>query len=135
MSRAGLLLAFVLPLILAACSGSEDAGRGLYTKFCASCHGTNLEGQPDWIQRLPSGRLPAPPHNADGHTWHHSDEQLLIMIRDGLEAIAPGYETDMPTFADVLSDEEIMDILEYIKSTWPKRERDYQQARSLPSKD
>lgn len=57
------------------------------------------------------------------------------MIRDGLEAIAPGYETDMPAFADVLSDDEIMDILEYIKSTWPKRERDYQQARSLPSED
>jgi mono/diheme cytochrome c family protein len=30
----------------------------------------------------------------------------------------------MPAFADSLSDEEIWDILAYIRSTWPKRVQD-----------
>ncbi|WP_210283017.1 c-type cytochrome, partial [Devosia subaequoris] len=74
-----------------------------------------------------SGRLPAPPHDASGHTWHHSDKQLLAVIRDGLETMAPGYETDMPAFGAVLTDTEIMAIIDYIKSTWPERERGYQE--------
>lgn len=107
----------------------EMDGKVLYMEFCASCHGANLEGQPDWRQRLPNGRLPAPPHDATGHTWHHSDEQLFRIIKDGLAAIAPGYETDMPAYAGVLDDAQIEAILDYIKSTWPERERDIQQGR------
>ncbi|MDP3244263.1 MAG: cytochrome c, partial [bacterium] len=86
-------------------------GQALYQKYCASCHGADLEGQPNWMERLPSGRLPAPPHDETGHTWHHSNEQLLRIVRDGLAAIAPGYETDMPAFGDMLSDQEIEAIL------------------------
>jgi mono/diheme cytochrome c family protein len=33
----------------------------------------------------------------------------------------------MPAFDGVLSEQEIDDILSYIKSTWTQRERDYQQ--------
>ena len=77
----------------------EMDGKVLYMEFCASCHGANLEGQPDWRQRLPNGRLPAPPHDATGHTRHHSDEQLFRIVKDGLAALAPGYETDMPAFS------------------------------------
>ena len=104
-------------------------GQALYRDYCASCHGANLEGQPNWMQRLPNGRLPAPPHDETGHTWHHSDEQLLMIVRDGLAAIAPGYETDMPAFSPKLDDHEIIAILGYIKQTWPDRERDIQQSR------
>ena len=50
--------------------------------------------------------------------------------KEGLAAIAPGYETDMPAFAPVLTDDEIRSALDYIKSTWPERERAYQAARS-----
>ena len=109
-------------------------GRALYGENCAACHGADLEGQPDWKTLLPSGRLPAPPHDASGHTWHHSDAQLLRIIRDGLAAIAPGYQTDMPAFGDVLTDTEIIAILDFIKSTWPERERAYQQARTRAEK-
>ena len=52
-------------------------GRAVYAAQCASCHGANLEGQPDWRVRLPNGRLPAPPHDASGHTWHHPDKALF----------------------------------------------------------
>jgi mono/diheme cytochrome c family protein len=82
------------------------------------------------MERLPNGRLPAPPHNATGHTWHHSDGQLFRIVKDGLAAILPGYETDMPAFKDILTDAEITAVLDYIKSTWPERQREIQIARS-----
>ncbi len=106
-------------------------GQQLYADNCAGCHGLNLEGEPDWMTRLPNGRLPAPPHDASGHTWHHSDAQLFTITKFGLQAIVPGYESDMPAFEGVLTDEEIASILDYLKSTWPERERAYQAERSL----
>jgi len=48
-------------------------GQQVYAARCASCHGANLEGQPNWQQELPTGGLPAPPHDETGHTWHHND--------------------------------------------------------------
>ncbi|WP_439599960.1 c-type cytochrome [Devosia sp.] len=114
-------------------AGSEpagSAGRTLYLANCASCHGENLEGQPDWMKRLPNGRLPAPPHDESGHTWHHSDKQLFTIVKFGLAAISPGYESDMPAFEGVLADAQITAVLDYIKSTWPERARRYQAKRS-----
>lgn len=102
-------------------------GRTIYETQCAACHGAQLEGQPDWQMPLPSGRLPAPPHDATGHTWHHPDDILFRIVKEGTAAIVGGgYESDMPGFADVLSDAEIRAVLAYIKSTWPERERSYQ---------
>ncbi len=43
-------------------------GHLLYLAHCASCHGANLEGEPRWKVRRDDGRLPAPPHDASGHT-------------------------------------------------------------------
>ena len=106
------------------------AGRQLYLEHCASCHGANLEGQPGWRTALPSGRMPAPPHDATGHTWHHADADLFSLVKHGLGAIVPGYESDMPAFAGVLTDDEIRAVIDYIKSTWPDRERAYQAERS-----
>lgn len=102
-------------------------GRQIYADQCAACHGADLEGQPDWRTPLASGRLPAPPHDESGHTWHHPNEVLFRIVKEGTAAIVGGgYESDMPGFADVLSDAEIRAVLDYIKSTWPERERSYQ---------
>ena len=95
-------------------------GRVVYEQRCASCHGKNLEGQANWRERLPDGRLPAPPHDASGHTWHHPDETLFRITKEGVAAIAGGnYQSDMPPFKGVLSDSEIWAVLAYIKSAWP----------------
>lgn len=97
-----------------------EKGRTVYEQACASCHGANLEGQPKWRQRQTNGRLPAPPHDASGHTWHHPDQQLFEITKYGTAKFAPpGYESDMPGFEDQLSDREILASLAYIKSTWP----------------
>ena len=110
-----------------------EQGRQIYADQCASCHGAQLEGQPDWKTPLPSGRLPAPPHDAGGHTWHHPDDILFRIVREGTAAIVGGgYESDMPGFADLLSDAEIRAVLAYIKITWPERERTYQENVSQP---
>lgn len=82
------------------------------------------------MRRLPNGRLPAPPHDDSGHTWHHSDRQLFTIVKYGLQAIAPGYQSDMPTFEGVLTDAEIGEVLAYIKSTWSDRAKAYQADRT-----
>lgn len=99
-------------------------GKAIYAEHCAGCHGVNLEGQPYWRKRKSNGRLPAPPHDASGHTWHHSDKALFRTIKLGTEAIVGGdYKSDMPGFENVLSDPEIRAVINYIKSTWPKEIR------------
>jgi mono/diheme cytochrome c family protein len=108
-------------------------GKTIYVRHCSSCHGRSLEGQPNWRERLPNGRLPAPPHDATGHTWHHPDRQLFEITKNGATGILPGYESDMPGFQEVLSNREIWAVLAYIKSTWPgdiraRQERMNQQA-------
>lgn len=96
-------------------------GAEVYAAHCASCHGANLEGQPNWRERGPDGLLPAPPHDASGHTWHHADALLIRITRDGVGAVVgdPGYRTAMPVYRGVLSDEDIVAVLSWIKSRWP----------------
>ena len=103
-----------------------ELGQEVYAANCASCHGANLEGQPDWRRRNVNGRMPAPPHDASGHTWHHADRPLFTITKLGVGAVVPGYESDMPAFEGILSDDEIAAVLAFIKSTWPERERGFQ---------
>jgi mono/diheme cytochrome c family protein len=88
-----------------------------------------LQGQPNWRQRKADGKLPAPPHDDTGHTWHHADQQLFRITKDGVKPpLAPeGYESDMPAFGDVIADEEIWEVLSFIKSTWAEKSRAYQE--------
>jgi mono/diheme cytochrome c family protein len=112
-----------------------SAGQSLYVANCARCHGAKLEGQPDWMTRNESGRLPAPPHDESGHSWHHSDKQLFTITKFGLAAISPGYESDMPAFENLLPDDQIRLIWHYIKSTWPDRARAFQQVQTEADPD
>lgn len=99
-------------------------GARVYAQHCAACHGAKLEGQPDWRKRLANGRLPAPPHDESGHTWHHPDEVLFALTRNGLvPPHAPkDYASDMPAFEGKLSDDEIWAALAFIKSHWTTRD-------------
>jgi mono/diheme cytochrome c family protein len=129
-----LLRAIGCAVLLAACGDgapridAQDAknvaaGKAIYARHCAACHGANLEGQPNWRRRLPNGRLPAPPHDASGHSWHHPDTLLFGIVKNGLvPPYAPaGYASDMPAFGGVLSDDQIRAVLAYIQSRWPKQ--------------
>lgn len=100
-------------------------GREVYDVNCASCHGADLEGQPDWRSPGPDGRLPAPPHDETGHTWHHDGDTLFQLTKYGLADLIgdPDYDSNMPAYEGVLSDDEIIAVLSYIKSTWPDEVR------------
>lgn len=99
-------------------------GSLLYDTNCASCHGKNLEGQPNWQVKNDDGTLPAPPHDKDGHTWHHDDGLLFNYTKDGGASLGiDGFVSGMPPFRDSLTDDEIWSVLAFIKSTWPERHR------------
>jgi mono/diheme cytochrome c family protein len=112
-------------------------GQALYVEQCASCHGINLKGQPDWQTPDDNGILPAPPHDETGHTWHH-DNQLLFEYTQlgGAAALAArgvnGFASGMPGFGDTLTDDDTWDILAYIRSTWPERVQETQAGRNPP---
>ncbi|MBE2199506.1 MAG: cytochrome c [Anaerolinea sp.] len=141
-----LVLIFLWPLLLAACQGDGDLdlarnasqelsfppapalseadvalGQQVYAENCAACHGADLEGEADWKSQNEDRSFRAPPHDASGHTWHHGDDILIEAIRLGgarLPANIGGTST-MPAYADILTDEEILAVLAYIKSSWP----------------
>ena len=96
-------------------------GQKVYTAQCAACHGQRLEGQANWRQRGADGRLPAPPHDASGHTWHHPDDLLFRITKYGVAKAVDlkDYDSAMPAFEGQLSDEEIVAVLSWIKSQWP----------------
>ena len=100
-------------------------GQKIYAQHCAACHGAKLEGQPNWRQPLPNGRMPAPPHDESGHTWHHTDAVLFGITKEGLvpgKYAPPGHQSDMPGFGDKLSDDEIRAVLAFIASRWKSKE-------------
>src|SRR5437879_12955198 len=90
--------ALVVAALLAACTDTATQasqadprdtakvarGAKVYAENCAACHGAKLEGQPDWRRPFPNGRMPAPPHDESGHTWHHTDEVLFGITKYGV---------------------------------------------------
>ncbi len=110
-------------------------GEHLYLQHCATCHGKNLEGQPNWRQPGQDGALPAPPHDVNGHTWHHDNQLLFDYTNLGGQAAlsakgVTGFASGMPGFRGALSDSEIWNILAFIRSTWPQEIKDVQSARN-----
>ena len=113
------------------------SGEELYGEHCAVCHGADLEGEPNWQIANDDGTMPAPPHDRTGHSWHHDNQLLFDYTRLGGQATLArrglgDFDSGMPAFSDVITDEEIWDILAYIRSTWPDRIQEIQAARNPP---
>lgn len=104
-------------------------GAAAYGESCAACHGAQLEGQPNWRTPGEDGVLPAPPHDASGHTWHHDNQLLFNYTKLGGKALLEmngivDFNSGMPGFGETLSDVQIWNILAYIQSTWPTQVQD-----------
>ena len=99
-----------------------DQGRALYSQYCASCHGAELEGVSNWKKTQPDGTLLPPPHDSSGHTWHHSDTLLLKIITEGGQP----ENGNMPAFGGILSEDEMRATLTFIKSSWEWKDREFQ---------
>ncbi len=113
-------------------------GEQIYAANCAECHGVNLEGESDWKVQNEDKSFRAPPHTADGHTWHHPDAQLLEAIRLGgvrFEGVNVGGTSNMPAFGETLSEAEITAVLTFIKSNWPDETRAVQWQVSTQSQE
>src|SRR5258705_9623841 len=106
---------------------SLDPGRAIYQHHCASCHGADAQGVSHWQERDEHGELPAPPHNAEGHTWRHSDAELYQMVDKGWrDPFNKTKRLTMPAFGDVLSPEQIRAVITYLKTLWTAEQRQFQ---------
>lgn len=101
-------------------------GKLAYENNCISCHQVNLSGAENWKELDEDGHRKAPPLNGTGHTWHHDDKTLHSIIKYGLAKLVSNYQGKMAGFGDVLNDDEIDNVLAYIKSYWPKEKYQYQ---------
>lgn len=107
-------------MALLGCGAGEQAERGaaLYETNCRSCHGGASGGT---VRDIP------PPHNANGHTWHHQDCLLTAIILNGYEdPDAPADKPKMPAFKGQLTDEEVAAILAHIKTWWTEEQSQWQ---------
>ena len=137
--RAALVLLLVACcLVVGSCSNSESpvrqietqtaqqagprTGQQIFASTCAACHGEAGEGADNWKVRDDDGRLPPPPLNGDGHTWHHPDAVLYGIVSGG--GLGIGFGSNMPAFKDELTREEIIAVLEYVKTLWEGKEID-----------
>lgn len=93
------LAAAVLAWALVAPAGAADVfkGRETYAMYCASCHG-------------PAGVavMPGAPNFARGERLMQPDAGLLGAIRGGRNA--------MPAFAGVLRDQEILNVIAFLRT-------------------
>ncbi|WP_425091669.1 c-type cytochrome [Tropicimonas sp. S265A] len=133
------LILFVSPALAGHELENRDisAGQLLYSTHCAACHGVDLEGQPNWQTPNSDGTMPAPPHDETGHTWHHDNQLLFDYTRMGGQEVLTALGVDsvksgMPGFSDVMTDDDIWNVLAYIRSTWPDRVKEIQSMRNPP---
>lgn len=104
-----------------------EEGESIYQQYCASCHGRQGEGMPNWERQNAQGELPAPPHGPEGHTWKHSDAMVYRIVAEGWRD--PWNKTErltMPAFEDVLAPAEIRSVINYLKTLWTPEQRHHQ---------
>ena len=90
---------------LPADEASLARGEASFLTNCASCHGAAGRGDG------PAGAgMDPPPADLTAHGGMHDDEALFAWIADGIDGSA------MPAFGDTLGDDEIWDIVNYIRS-------------------
>jgi mono/diheme cytochrome c family protein len=91
---------------IAASAESIAAGKQLYTRSCAPCHGTSGEGGAG------NDLIPAAPDLTDA-TWDHgsTDGEIFTSIKNG---VAPDF--NMTPFKDRLKDDDIWSVVNYLRS-------------------
>src|SRR5215475_13269465 len=88
---------------------SIEAGKKLYQRYCASCHGPNGKG--DGGMALSGGE----PSDLTDDAWDHgsTDGEIFVVIRDGVSA-------DMLAYKEKLTEKQIWQVVNYIRSIGPK---------------
>ena len=97
--------------------GDVTLGGKVFKENCATCHGAQGEGAPDWKKIGADGKYPAPPLNGTGHAWHHPLRILYRVVKLG----SPGGQGGMPAWGEKLSDGEMVAAIAWFQSKWPDR--------------
>ena len=86
-----------------------DAGKKLYARYCASCHGPNGKG--DGGMALSGGT----PSDLTDETWDYgsTDGEIFTAIKEGVSA-------DMLAYKDKLNDKQIWQIVTFLRAIGPK---------------
>jgi mono/diheme cytochrome c family protein len=93
------------------------AGKALYGRYCLACHGENGVGEPPIPSTIRApGYFTAMPLNETSHAWHHSDEQLVETILQGLQRTQR-----MPAWKGVITTDQATQLVAYLKSFWSPR--------------
>ena len=95
------------PTAAASPAASTDqfaTARANYAKHCEACHGPNAEGG---LVKVDNKQIKVPSLKAE-HAVKHKDEVLMKVIVGGEEA--------MPAFKDKLSQQEIGEMVRYIRT-------------------
>ena len=85
--------------------GDPELGKQIYLKSCAACHGPGGKG--DGVMTNVLDMEPAD-HTKSGNMGTVSNKRLLEIVRDGGDSY-------MPAWKEILSDEEIMAVVGYIR--------------------
>lgn len=105
--------------------GSSDAGPSmaatgalLFEKYhCTGCHGANSRFHAPKLDGVYGGQVPILAENGKDVTLVRADDRY---IRDSIllpkSQVVAGYDPVMPSFKDVIKEEELLQIMEYIKS-------------------
>lgn len=88
---------------------SIEAGKKLYQRHCASCHGP--QGKGDGGMALSGGT----PSDLTDETWDYgsTDGEVFVAIRDGVSS-------DMQAYKEKLSEKQIWQVVNFIRSIGPK---------------
>ena len=106
-----LLILLLAGPVLAQPRGDAKKGRELYTEKCVLCHGSQGQGW-DWTKKV--ARPPVPVPDLATTAPQHSDKFLFDVVKGGGEAV--GRTRFMPPFGFQLSDQEVWDVVAYMRS-------------------
>ena len=93
-------------------AGDPTVGSGIFAGTCAICHGQAGGGDPGL----------APGLTGDWHAWEHPDRQIREWIARG----KLGLGANIPPYGDKLDEQDISDVIAYVKSLWNEEQREVQ---------
>ena len=88
---------------------TNESGRKLFQRYCASCHGAGGKG--DGGMALSGGT----PSDLTDETWDYgsTDGEIFVAIRDGVSS-------DMLAYKDKLTEKQIWQVVGFVRSLGPK---------------
>jgi mono/diheme cytochrome c family protein len=89
----------------------DSPGAHTYVTRCASCHGVDGKGQSEWMPPLAGATSALAKENASAINITLNGSQRIVAA-----GVPDAYR--MPAFREQLSDQEIADVLTFVRGTW-----------------